>query len=342
MVIRPRWLLPVSFMILATATVLAQDADLTPHPADIRVQVVSASDPQTHVAAEKVMVRVQSALLDVVAEAGSVPSGEVTFGQVEVLNFKPYIVSAWVDGVAYHVRRSGQEFLDGKPAVVHAFELTDSPEGLDVRGMNAVVRRRATGFDYELILQVENLARPQRTMRADAMPLRVFLPDGLKGATVEVDNGPEPFAATLRPAGGMTGIVAPITPGQARITVKGQLETGRELEFVVGCNRPVDAWSLMTWPGDLQVDSFDLRQDRDKDYAGFGRWVGQALAPDQQVDVRVTAATATEAQAVFGDEPTTASRSTDSAPAERRGVPWLTIVAAVVLFGAYLVWRLRR
>ena len=339
--LRRHWFVVVSLLLVITTAASGQVADLSAHAADIKVQVVSASDPGTPVAAEKVLVRVQGALLDVVAEAGTVPSGEITFAQVDVHSFKPYIISAWVDGVAYHVRRGGQELLDGKVAVVHAFDLTDSPDGLDVRGMNVVLHQREQGFEFELILQLENLARPQRTMRAEAMPLRVTLPRELQAAVAEVDNGPEPFAAALRPVDGMTGIVAPITPGQARITIKGMLPVGREAEFSVRCNRPVDAWSLMTWPGDLQVDSFDLRQDRDKDYAGFGRWIGQSLAPDQSVDVRVTAATATEAQAVFSDTPATTSRP-DTTPTPRRGVPWLTIVAAVVLFGAYLVWRLRR
>jgi len=325
---------------LIASLALAQQADLRPRPADLTVRLVSATDQNTPVSADRVMVRSLGALLDVVAEAETV-RGEITLPQVDVLNFKPYIVSAWVDGVGYHTRMSGQDFLDGKAAVIHVFEQTDSPEGLDVTGMNVVVRRRETGFDYELILSLENLSRPQRTMRADAMPLRVALPEGLAGVTVEVDDGPEPFAAELRPAGRLTGIVAAIPPGQARITVAGRVDTGRELEFRVACNRPVDAWSLMTWPGDLAVDSFDLREDRDNDYAGFSRWIGRALAPEQPVDIRVTATTATEAAPVFSDSPTPVVDTTDEAPAER-GTPWMTIIAAVVLFGAYIVWKLRR
>jgi hypothetical protein len=314
--------------------------DLRPTEVDLTVQVVSAGDG-SQLAAERVLVRPEDGLLTVLADATAV-EGEVTFARVSVVLPRTYIVSAWVDGVGYHVRHTGQAFADGTPAVVHAFELTDSTEGLTITGMNLVIRQREGGFGFEAVVTVDNQSRPQRTVRADALPLRLALPEGLDQTTVEVDDGPEPFAASLRPAGALTGVVAAVPPGKARITVKGVVAADAELAFSPSFNLPVEAWSLLVWPGDLQVDSFDLQQDREGDYGGFGRWQGRALEPGQTVDVRVGSPPPADATPVFSDSPTMPPAANRRPTAVRTGVPWITIVVAVVLLGAYAVWRRRR
>lgn len=315
-------------------------AVLEPQPADIVVRVVNATQGVT-VPAERVLVRVSGALLDRVAEATDV-DGEITFPDVEVYNFKPYIVSAWVDGVGYHTKRSGQELLDGEVAVVHAFDSTDSTEGVTVTGLNVVTRHVEGGFSYELIATLDNQARPQRTVAAAALPLRVALPAGLARTTVEVDDGPEPFSAPLEAAGEFTGVRAALPPGQARITVAGEVASGDALSFEVGCNLPVQQWSLMTWPDDLDVRGDDLREDRDRDYAGFGRWRGPALAPGERLAVTVEAAAPAVTAPVFDDAPEPTDTATPPPPREGRGFPWVTVAAAAVLLGAYAVWRFRR
>ncbi|MEZ4386805.1 MAG: hypothetical protein R3D98_04385 [Candidatus Krumholzibacteriia bacterium] len=337
-----RWLLPVWLLVVGLgAPAAGQDViDLRPHATDLVVKVVQAGDDRP-VTAERVMVRAQGALLVTLAEAENV-HGEVTFGGVEVVLPQSYVVSAWVEGVGYHVRHTGQQFADGKAAVVHAFAQTDLTEGLRVTGMNLVVRRREGGFGFEAIVNVDNQSRPQRTVAADAMGVRLALPRGLAQITVEVDDGPEPFPATLRPAGDLTGVVAAVPPGQARITVSGYVAADAELEFTAACNLPVDAWSLMTWPADLRVDSFDMQADTEHDYAGFGRWRGRPLDPGRTVDIRVVSPRPTTAVPVFSDTPAGPGQAATPTAPGRRGVPWVTISVAAVLLAAYAVWRLRR
>lgn len=326
----------LGFGIAATAEVV----DMRPTEVDLTVQVLSAGDGSP-LAADRVLVRSEGGLLDVLADATGV-DGEVTFARVPVVLPQTYIVSAWVDGVGYHVRHTGQAFADGTPAVVHAFEPTDSTEGLTITGMNLVIREREDGFGFEAVVTVDNQSRPQRTVRADALPLQLALPDGLEQITVEVADGPEPFEASLRPTGALTGVVAAIPPGKIRVTIKGVVAADAELAFSPSFNLPVDAWSLLVWPGDLQVDSFDLQQDRERDYGGFGRWQGRALDAGQTVDLRVGSPQPADATPVFSDSPTTPPAASRRPTAVRTGVPWITIVVAVVLLGAYAVWRRRR
>lgn len=336
----PQSILTVACSVLALAAA-ADVIDLRPTEADLTVRVLLAGD-DSPVAAERVVIRAQSALLDVVAEAREV-DGEVTFPRVPVILPRSYIVSAWVDGVGYHVRHGGQAFADGKPAIVHAFASTDRTDGVTITGMNLVVRQRDRGFGFEAVVTVDNQSRPQRTVHADALGVQLALPEGLEQITVEVDDGPEPFPAALRPATGpFTGVVAGIPPGQARITIKGIVPADAELAFSAASNLPVEAWSLLVWPDDLSVDGDGLRRDDTREYGGFGRWVGHALEPGQEMDIRVWQPRPAEATRVFADSPESVDPTDRRPRSVRTGIPWVTITVAVVLVGAYLIWRRRR
>lgn len=336
-----RFVIILAITALAAGSGPAQDAILERLEATARVRV-ELGTTGTAARAERVMVREVGAVMSTLAEAVDV-EGEVTFEDVQVFNFKPYIVSAWVDGVAYHVKVTGQVFLDGKAAVVHAFEQTDDLTGLAVTGMNVVVREREDGFELEYIVTLENQSRPQRTVRAEALPLRLALPKNLRGIEVEVDNGPDPLTGSLRPAdGGLTGVATALPPGEARVTVRGDVPAVDRIELSVELNLPVETWSLLAWPASLEVRSFDLERDPSNTYAEFSRWRGEALVPGDETEITVSAPAAASAEPVFAEagqaDPSPAPRPTRG----RRGFPWFTAVAAVVLFGAYFVWRARR
>jgi hypothetical protein len=245
--------------------------------------------------------------------------------------------------VGYHAQPKGQDFLDGKPIVVHAFEQTDDLAGVIITGMNVVVRARREAYELEFIVTVDNQSRPQRTLSARALPVQLLLPSGLRDVEVEVDNGPDPVTADLRPAaGGRRGVAAAITPGQARVSIRGALDADDPFEFSVAANLGVQAWSLLAWPAELSVRSFDLQKDHTNTYAEFSRWIGPALEPGQEVEVTVSRPVATAAEPVFSEQPEATAADARTAPPARRKVPWLTIVVAVLLLGAYVAWRARR
>ena len=334
--------------LLAAGGAAGQDAILERLEADATVRVELGTTGRT-VTAERVLIREVGALMTTMAEATNV-DGEVTFEDLMVFNFKPYIVSAWVDGVGYHAKPRGQTFLNGLPVVINAFEQTSDLSGLSITGMNVVVRAREDDYEFEFIVTVDNAMRPQRTLRADALPIRLALPAGLRGIEVEVDNGPDPLTAELRPAGGgLTGVATALTPGEARITVRGTVplagpnESAKRVEFSVAANLAVANWSLLAWPASLEVRSFDLEQDRDNNYTEFSRWFGEPLEPGREIDVTVGAATTSgEASPAFSSQTEEVAAPRARRAAKGRGVPWLTIASAVILLSAYVVWRRRR
>ena len=319
----------------------AQDAILERQETDATVRVELGTTGKT-ARAERVLVREVGAVMTILAEATDV-DGEVTFEDLKVFNFKPHIVTAWVEGVAYHTQVKGQVFLNGDPAVVHAFELSDDLSGLAITGLNVVVRAQEDGYELEYIVTLNNETRPQRTLRADAMPLQLALPGALRAIEVEIDNGPDPLSGSLRSArGGLQGVVAALPPGEARVTVRGRITTADRVEFTVELNRPVAQWSLLAWPASLDVRSFDLELDDSNRYTEFSRWLGPPLDAGQEIDVTVGAPTATTAEPVFAD-----AASADDAPPpppadQGRGFPRVTVIVAVILIGAYFYWRIRR
>jgi len=329
------------FCALLCGAAEAQDAVLERLETDATIRV-ELGVTGSAVRAERVLLREVGAVMTTVAEASDV-DGEVTFEDLKLYNFKPHIVSAWVDGVAYHTKVNGQVFMNGQPAIVHAFEQTDDLDGVTITGMNVVVRKQEGGFEVEYIVTLDNQSRPQRTVRADALPLQLSLPRGLRGIEVDVDNGPDPLTGSLRSAGGgLQGVTAALPPGEARITVRGDLPTADRVDFTVELNLPVAQWSLLAWPASLEVRSFDLEHDDANAYSEFSRWRGPALEPGREIDVSVGTPTAPEAEPVFAEAGQTEAPVIDQPADQQRGFPWITVIAAGILFGAYFVWRARR
>lgn len=332
--------LVLGLVIAATiaAPAAAVDAVLSDQRADLRIQVVNPASDEP-VVASRALVREPGAILETIAETGRF-TGETVIRSIDVLNFKPYVVTVWVDGVEYHAKHSGQDFLDGKPAIVYAFDTTDSLDGVTVTGLNIVLKRRSIGYDYEAIVTLENQSRPQRTVRADVYPLQLALPDGLRQPAVSIDRGPDPGTAPLTRRGDWQALAFPLPPGQARVTVSGQVLSDGEVRFDVGTNLPVAAWSLMTAPADIDVRSADLRRD-DEAYGGMARWRGEPLDADERAIVRVTATGDVAAAPVFSD-PVTSDPTVNESQTPRPKFPWLTVVMAMILIGLYVLWKFQR
>ncbi len=336
---RPAWWAPV-LLLTPALTAGAQDVVLERQPADIVVQVILGAEgrPTT---ADRVLVREEGPATTDLAEATDV-AGEVVFRDQEVFGFRPYLISAWVDGVDYHRRERGEVFLAGEPVVVRAFPVSDSREGLRLSGMNLVVRQQAGGFALEYICHLQAASPPRHTVAADALPLRLALPPELTRREVEIEQGPDPRTAGLRPAGGgLEGVAAPLKPGAARITIRGFLPEEQTTRLPVRFDLPVEEWSLLAWPATLRVGGADLERDQEVGNPQFARWRGPSLAAGQEVMVTIGATEEVSAAPVFG-EPTAPDQAPPAPAAPERRFPWLTVIAAAMLLGAYVVWRRRR
>jgi len=331
----------ICLSLFLSSGVVAQDAVLNRLESDLTVRVVNGTSLQA-ARAERVLVREMGAIMTNVAQAEDV-EGSVTFEDLRIFNFKPYVLTAWVEGVAYHAKYDGQHFLDNQPGVVYAFEQTDDLAGLTVQGMNAVVRLQENGFELEYIINLANESRPQRTIRAQALPVRVALPSGTRSLAVEVERGPDPVEAGLvATTDGMQGVSVNLPPGPARITVRGFLPAGDTAQMMVGTNLAVAKWSLLAWPADLKIQNFDLERDSASSYTEFSRWVGDPLEPNDQIEITIGAPPPEEAEEVFDrPAPNTQLTSKENQQPKRR-FPWITIIATVILLGSYIVWKIRR
>lgn len=339
----PRAALLASLVVLALAGPAAgqDEVILARQTADVTVAVVLGAE-QTPAHAARVTVTEEGAMPTILAEATDV-DGEVVFGDQQILAHRPYLVTAWVDGVPYHARERGQVFLDGGAARVQAFPLGDDRAGIRVTGMNLVVREQGDGFALEYVCQVQAAEPPRQTVAAAALPLRLRLPEALTRREATIRQGPEPQTAPLRPAAdGLVGVAAPLKPGSAKISVTGFLPAADPTRLTVELDVPVEQWSLLAWPAELRVESFDLRRDGEGYSRDFARWQGPALQPGDAVDVALGATGEVAAAPVFADTSSAAPASAPDEPAPDRRFPWLTVIAAVVLLGGFVVWRLRR
>jgi hypothetical protein len=328
--------------VVATDPAQGQNAILDRQSADATIRIVNGTTNEP-ARAERVLLREPHPMMEVVAEAFGI-DGEVVFRGLQLYNFRRYLATAWVNGVPYHAEQRGQDFLDGKALDVHSFASSDDLEGVVVSGMNIVVRQRVDGFGLEYILIVSNESRPQHTIAAESLPIQLTLPSGLDRLRIEVGSGgPDPRPAELKPAGdGRQGIAVALTPGSTRLTIGGILTDVTSTELIVSTNLDVRSWSLLAWPAELQIHSFDLERDRQDEYPEFRRWLGKPLQAKQQV--RITIEHAPHLVDLLPDDPSDAPSPQPAAsePDDPPGFPYRTVLAAIVLIGCYLWWRSRR
>jgi hypothetical protein len=336
--------LATALLLMLAGAACAQDAVLDPQTCSVKVKLVNGTTGERG-EAERVEIREIGFAMRLLASADNVV-GEINFPGVELLNFRPYLAVAMHRGMAYRAQLVGQKFLDGEAITVHVFDQTESLDGVNVSGMNVVIRRQAAGCELEYILTVDNATRPQRTIAASALPLRVILP-GITAATAEIYRGPEPEPAEM--ATGPDGLSGPrvgLAPGTTRVVLKGFWDVPGPARLEVGCSLPVAAWSLMVSPATLAVEAPDLSRDAG-DYPGFVRWRGPVLAPGQTVRIDLPALTDDIARTGRSGRKTPAGGATTGSQdagdgSSGHGWIWgLAIVASLCVLG-FGLWRRRR
>lgn len=332
----------LTLLVLATAAE-AQDVVMEPQTGSASIRIVNGTTGEPG-DAERLELRQIGVAMTLLAAADHV-SDKVVFPAVEMLPFRPYLAIATRGGVVYRAQMTGQELLDGKSLTVHVFDQTDDLAGVTITGMNVVARRRADGCELEYILTIENESRPQRTVAASALPVRLDTP-ALTSTTAEVYRGPQPETAAITESGGQTAARIPLAPGTTRFSLKGFWPEAGPARLEIGTNLPVTAWSLMVSPAQLAVQTTSLTRD-DGEYPGFGRWRGAALAPGQRVQVDLPpltddlAATTKPAERPARDAESGRVANADAGPS---GSSWAWTVGVVVSLGllAFGLWRRQR
>lgn len=189
-----------------------------------------------------------------------------------------YVIAAWKDGVPYFFDRRGDQLRD-EEQVLHVFAATTDVRDVRIRGMNLVLRRQETLVELEMMLQVENLARPQTTFKGVPASLHLELPAEAERVAAEFHRGVDPVAVPVSDVGGgRWGLDMGIVPGNNRMRVTAVVPWREGLEMKVGSDLAVDAWSLLATPDWLEIDNRELEPDPDAG-EGMKRMVGPALDP---------------------------------------------------------------
>jgi hypothetical protein len=336
--------LVLALLLILTGVAGAQDAVIEPQTGSVTVKLVNGTTGEPG-EAERVELREIGFAMRLLASAANV-AGEVVFPGVRLLKDRPYLAVALRGAVAYRAQLVGQKFLDGDAITVYVFDQTESLDGVSVSGMNVIVRRQAAGCELEYLLTVENAARPQRTIAAGVLPVRVVVPS-LTAAAAEMYRGPEPEPVEI--AAGPDGLVGPriaLTPGTTRVVLKGFWDVPGPARLEIGCSLPVTAWSLMVSPTTLAVLAPDLSRDAG-DYPDFARLRGPALTPGQTVRVDLPALSddlAGEAGSSRSNQPPAAAKGAPGRAAGSGSHDWVwtvAIVVSVLLLGVGL-WQRRR
>ncbi len=342
---RSRLVLIVMTIAVGATCALADDAAMAPQSADVTVTITNGTTGKPGTA-DRVEVREIGYAMRLLASADNV-KGQIVFPNVELLSFRPYLATAIRNGVPYQARMNGQNFLDGEALTVYVFDETDDLDGVTITGLNAVLRRRGAGYELEYVMTIENKMRPQKTVSAAAVPVRMLMPAGVANLQGQVFRGPESEPITLQAtADGFTGSAIALPPGGTRITATGFLAAAGKAHVDIACNLPVEAWSLLVSPQDLVVACAELNRNNDDEYPTYTRYRGAALAAGQRVPVDVNVAPGVgQATDVFagadtGTTPAGALPSTgDDADG---GFPWAVILGVSVALVAFGIWRRSR
>ena len=308
-------------------------------PADISFHVVNATTnkPGTidrlelHYLPER-----PNPVLDVEPEGSS-----FTIPDVPIKDRGKYILTAWFQGVPYFWSIRGRQILD-ETLTLHVFDTSGDLAQVSMTGLNLLLRKRESLVDLEYMLKIDNAARPQVTGTGSPTVER-NVPAGATGFQAHYTRGPDPIDVPVRSLGaGRVGLDVPLTTGQNQIRFTCRVAWQEGLEVPVGSNLPVDAWSLLATPENLDIRSFDLSVDRGQDLPGFLRFIGQPLDanPDYrfQVNSRIVAG---QAEEVFTTEAPAEEDEDEASEGENDGggFPFLVLVPIFVVLIIILARR---
>ena len=276
-------------------------------------------------------------VLDIAPEGSS-----LLVQDVPVKDVGNYVVTAWKDGVPYYFSRKGRQLMS-EVQVLHVFETSTDRADVHITGLTAVVRREESLLHVELMLQVQNDARPQVTVVGEPGSFGLVLPAELTDIAAEYHRGLEPTPVAATRAEGRLQLAVPLVSGGNRVRLTGVLNWREGMELGIGSDRPIDAWGLLVSPDWTQVTSMELEPDPDGSSGGYKRFVGPALAAGRTLSFRLGAgeAAADTIGELFTTTDKTAAEPVAEAQKKKPGLP-LPILIALGVIVLVLVMRRRR
>lgn len=252
-----------------------------------------------------------------------------------------YVLAVWKHGVPYFFSRTGRALTE-EEQVLHVFSTTTDRSDVRITGLTLVVRREETVVYLVYMLQIDNTASPQTTLKGDQGAFHLRLPAGVREVTAEYHRGADPIDVPIADRGnGRWDLDMGVVPGNNRVQVEALVPWREGLEIPVGSNLAIDAWSVLATPEWLEIDNRDLEPDPDATRSGMKRMVGRPLDPgrDFRFVLRSGEVTAGETEDVFATE---APAAAEPEPVADEGANWLPVVGAAMLGIAVIVILARR
>lgn len=308
--------------------------------ADVRFEFVNATSGQPgtvdRLTVDYIATRA-NLVLDVEPEGTSLLARDLPVSEIG-----SYVVTAWKDGVPYYFSRKGRQ-LTGETQVLHVFDTSGDRGGVRISGLTAVVRREESLLHLELMLQVQNDARPQVTVVGDPGSFGLDLPADLTDIAVEYHRALDPTPVKATRAGGLLQLAMPLISGSNRVRLTGVLPWREGLDLSIGSDLPIDAWGLLVAPEWTRVTAMELEPDPDGSTGGYKRFKGPALAAGRTLALRLGGgeAVADTAARLFTTDDPVADDVAAAEPRKKRGLP-LPILVVLGVIVLVLVMRRRR
>ena len=330
-------LLALALLGLANCKARAQAAE--GEPVDVRVEIVNGTTGEPG-AVDRLLVEYlaerPNVVLDVEPEGSS-----IVLEDIPLKERGKYVVTVWKDGVPYYFSRRGRELRD-ETQTLHVFDTTTDRAGVRVGGLTLALRRQESLLRVELMLQVQNEARPQVTVVGSPGSIVLDLPAGLIDVAAEYHRGLDPTPVATTRTGDGLALAVPLVSGTNRLRLTAAMPWREGLDFSLGADVPVDGWDLLVAPAWTEVASLELEPAPDAAASGYMQYRGPALEAGRTLEFRLASGEAVPGpeEDLFTSEAPAAAEEAPEADGGG-GVPWpiLLLVAAVLLV---LVMRRRR
>ncbi len=304
---------------------------------DIEITIVNGTDRQPG-RAEMVQIAPFASSRRSLAEAHDV-NGSVEFPDLQLEMRTQYLLHVVADGIDYYLSRRGESLIR-EPATIYIFSPTTAIDAVTVTGMNLVVRRQESMLQIEYITTVENRSVPQVSITPDALPLQLAFPAGVSSLKAECLRGPEPKQVGTRSGSGaeFQGLEVALIPGSTQIRVTASVPYGGELTLPVGCSLPVEKWSMLAFPSDLDVINNELEAGVTDNSQSYRRYVGPPLEGGRVLSILIGGGSGPQvAERVFtqpgSDQQGDEAGEQDSTSSAINFVPILILAGLGILIG---------
>lgn len=310
-------------------------------PVDLEFEIINATTGQP-TSIERLQIEYSTHVLNPVLDTE--PEGSAfTLQEVPIKDVGKYILTAWKQDVPYFWSVRGRDLLSG-PVTLHVFDVDANVDAVKLVGLNLLLRKGESVVELEYMIQAENSARPQVTVWARPT-FELQVPAGARNFAAHYTRGPEPIAIPVNRLGpDRVGLDVPLTTGRNAIRLTCAVAWQEGLTIPVGASVPVEAWSLLATPENLDIRGRGLESAPGQDIPGHLRYKGSALEANQAASLEIRGRVPSGPAAEVFDSEAPAAEDPAAPAAEENdgsGFPLPVAIAILVVIIAVIARRRR-